>query len=574
MLKLARYLKPYLLAVVAVAILVFLQSISQLYLPNLMSEIVDVGIVSGDSSFILRVGGRMLLVAALGAACTIGASYLSARTSAAFGSDLRLRMFEKVSAFSLSEFDRIGTASLITRTTNDIMQMQQVVVFGLRMALMAPMMLIGGIVMAVSTNPGLTMSLAAVIPVLALIMALVGGKGMPLFRAMQAKLDTLNRVLREHLTGIRVIRAFNRGAYEERRFDEANYDLTQTAIRVNRLMAVVQPIFLLLFNFMALAILWFGGLRVDQGGLQVGNLMAFIQYAMQILSSLVMFSMMFVMLPRASVSANRINEVLDMDPEIVDPPVAKEPERRGVLEFKEVTFSYPGAEQPALKDISFKAEPGQVTAIIGGTGSGKSTLLNLIVRFYDVDAGGVYVDGVDVRQLTQADLRSRIGLVPQTAVLFSGSVGENIRYGKTDASAEEIEEAARIAQASEFITGMPEGFEAAIAQSGTNLSGGQKQRLSIARALVRRPEIYLLDDSFSALDYRTDARLRAALRRDTAQATVVIVAQRVSTVMDADQIIVLDEGRIVGKGRHQELLKSCAVYREIVASQLAEEELA
>ena len=483
-------------------------------------------------------------------------------------------MFEKVSAFSLSEFDRIGTASLITRTTNDIMQMQQVVVFGLRMALMAPMMLIGGIVMAVSTNPGLTMSLAAVIPVLALIMALVGGKGMPLFRAMQAKLDTLNRVLREHLTGIRVIRAFNRGAYEERRFDEANYDLTQTAIRVNRLMAVVQPIFLLLFNFMALAILWFGGLRVDQGGLQVGNLMAFIQYAMQILSSLVMFSMMFVMLPRASVSANRINEVLDMDPEIVDPPVAKEPERRGVLEFKEVTFSYPGAEQPALKDISFKAEPGQVTAIIGGTGSGKSTLLNLIVRFYDVDAGGVYVDGVDVRQLTQADLRSRIGLVPQTAVLFSGSVGENIRYGKTDASAEEIEEAARIAQASEFITGMPEGFEAAIAQSGTNLSGGQKQRLSIARALVRRPEIYLLDDSFSALDYRTDARLRAALRRDTAQATVVIVAQRVSTVMDADQIIVLDEGRIVGKGRHQELLKSCAVYREIVASQLAEEELA
>lgn len=574
MLKLARYLKPYLLAVVAVAILVFLQSISQLYLPNLMSEIVDVGIVSGDSSFILRVGGRMLLVAALGAACTIGASYLSARTSAAFGSDLRLRMFEKVSAFSLSEFDRIGTASLITRTTNDIMQMQQVVVFGLRMALMAPMMLIGGIVMAVSTNPGLTMSLAAVIPVLALIMALVGGKGMPLFRAMQAKLDTLNRVLREHLTGIRVIRAFNRGAYEERRFDEANYELTQTAIRVNRLMAVVQPIFILLFNFMALAILWFGGLRVDQGGLQVGNLMAFIQYAMQILSSLVMLSMMFVMLPRASVSANRINEVLDMEPEIVDPPVAKEPERRGVLEFKEVTFSYPGAEQPALKDISFKAEPGQVTAIIGGTGSGKSTLLNLIVRFYDVDAGGVYVDGVDVRQLTQADLRSRIGLVPQTAVLFSGSVGENIRYGKTDASAEEIEEAARIAQASEFITGMPEGFEAAIAQSGTNLSGGQKQRLSIARALVRRPEIYLLDDSFSALDYRTDARLRAALRRDTAQATVVIVAQRVSTVMDADQIIVLDEGRIVGKGRHQELLKSCAVYREIVASQLAEEELA
>lgn len=574
MLKLTRYLKPYLLSIVAVAVLVFLQSISQLYLPNLMSEIVDVGIVSGDTNYILRVGARMLLVAALGAACTIGISYLSSRTAAAFGSDLRLHMFEKVSAFSLTEFDRFGNASLITRTTNDIMQMQQVVVFGLRMALMTPMMLVGGIIMALATNVKLTLSLAAIIPILAVIIGLVGSKGMPLFRAMQDKLDNLNRVLREHLTGIRVIRAFNRGTYEEQRFDEANLDLTQTAIRVNRLMAVIQPIFLLLFNFLAIAVLWFGSLRVDQGSLQVGSLMAFIQYAMLILNSLIMLSMMFVMLPRASVAAHRINEVLDTEPEITDPPVAKSPLRQGVIKFKDVSFSYPGAEQPALQDISFRAEPGQVTAIIGGTGSGKSTLLNLIMRFYDVSQGAVYVDGVDVRQLTQADLRSRIGLVPQTAVLFSGSVAENIRYGKEDATAAQVEAAARIAQASEFISVMPGGYEATVAQGGTNLSGGQKQRLSIARALVRRPHIYLFDDSFSALDYKTDAKLRAALKQEKGQATVVIVAQRVSTVMDADQIIVLDEGRIVGKGRHRELLTSCPVYREIVASQLSEEEMA
>jgi len=574
MLKIARHLKPYLLAIVAVAILVFLQSISQLYLPNLMSEIVDVGIVRGETGLILRVGARMLLVAALGAVCTIGASYLSARISAAFGSDLRLRVFEKVTSFSLNEFDSIGTASLITRTTNDIMQMQQVVVLALRMALMIPMMLIGGIVMAVSTNPGLTLLLAAAIPVLALVMGLVGRKGIPMFRAIQAKLDRLNLVLREQLTGVRVIRAFNRGAFEERRFDEANQDLTQAVIRVNRLMAVINPVFLLLFNFMALTILWYGGLRVDQGSLQVGDLMAFIQYAMQILNSLIMLSMMFVMLPRASVAANRINEVLETVPEISDPLAPKKPERRGELEFRNVTFSYPGAEQAALRDISFRAEPGQVTAIIGGTGSGKSTLLNLIMRFYDVNAGAVYVDGIDVRQLTQAELRSHISYVPQTAVLFSGTVAENIRYGKADASESEVEEAARIAQAQEFIVGMAGGFEAAVAQGGTNLSGGQKQRLSIARALVRRPQIYLFDDSFSALDFKTDAKLRAALRQVTAEATVLIVAQRVSTVMDADQIIVLDQGRIVGKGRHRELLQRCSVYREIVASQLSEEELA
>lgn len=574
MLKLARYLKPYTFVILAVAVLVFLQSLSQLYLPNLMSEIVDIGIVNGDTNYILQVGLRMLLVAALGAACTIAASYLSARTSAAYGGVLREQVFERVSNFSLYEFDKIGNASLITRTTNDIMQMQQVVAMGLRMALMAPMMLIGGVVMAISKDPKLTMLLIAVFPILVLVMWIVGGKGMPLFRAMQTKLDKLSLVLRENLTGIRVIRAFNRTSFEQNRFNVANADLTNTSVRVQRLMAIVNPIFLLMFNFMSIAIIWFGGIRINAGNLQVGDLMAFIQYAMQILNSLIMLSMMFVMIPRASVSANRINEVLDTVPEIVDPATSQATKERGLLEFRNVTFSYPGAEQPAVQNISFQASPGKVTAIIGGTGSGKSTLLNLIVRFYDVDSGGVLVGGVDVRELAQADLRAKIGLVPQTAVLFSGTVDENIRYGKEDASDAEVEEAAWIAQATEFITGMPDGFQATIAQGGTNVSGGQKQRLSIARALVRRPEIYLFDDSFSALDFKTDAKLRAALKQEVSDATVLIVAQRVSTVMDADQIIVLDAGRIVSIGRHRELLTSCQVYREIVASQLSEEELA
>lgn len=574
MMKLFRYLKPFALSILAISLLVFLQAISELYLPNLMSEIVDIGVVNGDTSFILQVGLRMLLVAALGAACMVVAAYLSARTSTAFGNVLRERMFARVSDFSLHEFDAIGNASLITRTTNDIMQMQQVIMMGLRMVLRAPMMLIGGMVMAVSKNARLTMLLLAIFPVLAIVMWLVGSRGMPLFRALQSKLDKLNLVLREYLTGIRVIRAFNRTPYEADRFAAANSDLTNTAIRVHRLMAIINPIFLLMFNFMTIAIIWFGGIRIDQGTMQVGDLMAFVQYAMQILNSLIMLSMMFVMLPRASVSADRINEVLDTVSEIVDPEQPQIAVQHGQLKFENVTFSYPGAEQPAVENISFVAEPGATTAIIGGTGSGKSTLLNLIMRFYDVASGAVCVGGVDVRQLTQAELRAKIGLVPQTAVLFSGTVAENIRYGKEDATDSEIEEAARIAQASEFIAGMPDGFAATIAQSGTNISGGQKQRLSIARALVRRPEVYLFDDSFSALDFKTDAKLRAALKQATGNATVVIVAQRVSTVMDADQIIVLDEGRIVGLGRHQELLQSCPVYREIVVSQLSEEELA
>lgn len=574
MVKLARYLKPFIPAILVVVVLVFLQSVAQLYLPNLMSNIVDIGIVEGNTSYILKTGWRMLLVTALGAVCMIAANFLSARTGAAYGVILREKVFERVSSFSLSEFDQIGTASLITRTTNDISQMQQVVIMGQRMALRMPSLLAGSIIMAVSKNASLSLMLLAVFPVLLLIIALVGSRGMVLFRSLQTKLDHLGLVLREHLMGIRVIRAFNRTPYEAKRFTEANADLTDTAIRVHRLMAILQPIFFLIFNFITIAVLWFGGLRVNSGSMQVGDLMAFIQYAAQIWSSLMMLSMMFVMLPRAQVSAARINEVLDMMPQILDPLQPRTSPQRGHLEFKNVSFSYPGAEQPALSDISFRAESGQVTAIIGGTGSGKSTLLNLIVRFYDVARGGIFVGGTDIRELSQAELRGLIGLVPQTALLFSGTVADNIRYGKENASKEEVEEAARIAQASNFIGSMPGAFEAPVSQGGTNVSGGQKQRLAIARALIRRPQIYLFDDSFSALDFKTDARLRAALKQETTAATVLIVAQRVSTVMDADQIIVLDEGRIVGKGSHRRLLQSCIVYREIVASQLSEEELA
>jgi ATP-binding cassette subfamily B protein len=408
-----------------------------------------------------------------------------------------------------------------------------------------------------------------------LAIVLILRRALPLFQLMQVKLDRVNLVLREGLTGIRVIRAFDRVDHEQRRFDEANADLTHNAIQVNRIMAVMMPLLMLVMNLTSVAIIWFGALRIDSGGMHVGSLIAFVQYAMQIMFAVIMVSMMFVMVPRAAASANRINEVLDTAPDITDPAQATRADgARGFVTFEHVTFRYPGAEQPALRDISFHARPGEVTAIIGGTGSGKSTLINLIPRFYDVDSGRILVDGVDVREMAQADLRARIGFVPQKTALFTGTIADNIRYGKDDATEQEVAHAADIAQASEFISGMTDDFGSWIAQGGTNVSGGQKQRLSIARALVRTPEIYLFDDSFSALDFKTDARLRAALKRETAAATVLLVAQRVATVMDADRIIVLDEGQMVGMGTHRELMATCTVYREIVASQLSEEEIA
>jgi ATP-binding cassette subfamily B protein len=539
-----------------------------------MADIVDTGIVKGDTAYILTIGSFMLLVALGGTICSIGVSFFSAKVAVGFGKLLRHKLFTHVESFSLHEFDTVGTASLITRTTNDTNQVQQVLVIILRMMISAPIMCIGGIIMALSQDVQLSWVLVAIIPLLVITILLIMGQAMPLFTIMQKKIDRLNLVLDEGLTGIRVIRAFNRLKHERQRFHDANLDLTNTAIKANRIVAASMPVMMLIMNISTIAIIWFGSIRINNGDMQVGALMAFLQYAMQILFSLLMFSMLFIMLPRASASAARINEILKMRPEITDTTEAQPVEtEQGIVEFRDVTFSYPGAEEPALSHISFKAEPGKVTAIIGGTGSGKSTLVNLIPRFYDIDSGTILIDGVDIRTMSLESLRAKCGFVPQKAVLFSGSVAENIRYGKEDATDEEIRYAAEIAQAAEFISEMKDGYDTMIAQGGVNVSGGQKQRLSIARALVRKPDIYVFDDSFSALDFKTDAKLRAALKDEIANATVFIVAQRVSTIMDADQILVLDQGRIAGMGTHHELMQSSQVYREIVASQLSLEEI-
>jgi ATP-binding cassette subfamily B multidrug efflux pump len=576
MLKLLKYLKPYALPVAAIFVLVFAQSMAELYLPTLMSDIVNHGITNGDINYIIRTGGFMLLVALGGSVCAILAGYLSSHAAMGLGEILRTRLFTHVSGFSLEEFDKFGTPSLITRNTNDITQIQMVTMIMLRMIISAPIMCIGGIIMAVSKDRGLSWVIAVVLPILAAIIAFLAMKGLPLFQAIQKKIDRINLVLREGLTGIRVIRAFNRESDQKKRFDEANLDLTTISVRVNRLMASLMPVMMLVMNLTTIAIIWFGSIRVDRGTTNIGNMIAFIQYSMQILFSLLMASIMFIMIPRAQASADRINAVLATRPGIRDKEktAVTAPGKKGYIEFRDVTFRYHGAEEPALKAISFQACPGEVTAIIGSTGSGKSTLVNLIPRFYDTDSGQVLIDGVDVRDLPQEELRSRIGFVPQKAVLFSGTIAENIRYGKEEATEEEVKQAAEIAQAMEFISEMKDGLDSPIAQGGTNVSGGQKQRLSIARALVRRPEIYVFDDSFSALDFKTDARLRAALRKETVEATVLIIGQRVATIMDADRIIVLDEGRIAGMGTHRELYRSCDVYREIVSSQLSEEEIA
>ncbi|WP_458120968.1 ABC transporter ATP-binding protein [Paenibacillus sp. Z6-24] len=578
MTRLLRQLRPYYPIIGLILVLTFLQTMSELFLPTLMADIVDTGIAAGNTPYIWRIGCYMLIFAAVGMLCSIAASYFSAKVAIGFGRDLRSRVFAHVENFSLQEFDRIGTASLITRTTNDITQLQQVLTMMLRMMLMAPLMMLGGLIMAISKQAQLSLIFVVVVPVLGLAIFLIGRKGMPLFKEMQTRLDKLNMVIRENLTGIRVIRAFNRDRYENKRFDAASRGLADTAIRVNKLMALMMPVMMIVLNFSIIAIIGFGSVEISYGQMQVGDLMAFVQYATQILFSFLMLSVIFVMVPRASASATRINEVLDMQPDIVNPaePVQLSNERQQpvTLKFDDVTFHYPGAEQAALEHITFEARRGEVTAIIGGTGSGKSTLVNLIPRFYDVSSGRIEVNGTDVRELEQSALRARIGYVPQKAMLFSGTIADNIRYGHETATDEEIIHAARIAQADEFISGMPEGYQSEIAQGGSNVSGGQKQRLSIARALVRRPELYIFDDSFSALDFKTDARLRAALREETTEATVLMVAQRVSTVMDADQIIVLDEGRMAGIGTHRELMDTCEVYRQIVSSQLSEEEIA
>lgn len=573
--KLWRFLKPDGTAVVLVLLFTFLQTMASLYLPTQMSDIVDNGVVKGNVGYILIVGVAMLLVALGGGAASVVANWFGGKATAGFGLRLRSELFNRVEHFTLKEFDQIGTSSLIVRTTNDVMQVQQLVNMMLRMMVMAPLTALGGIALAVYTDARLSWVLVVAVPVLGLAIYLVMGRGLNLFRAIQIKVDGLNRVLRENLTGARVIRAFDRSEHEIRRFRERNRDLTDTSVAVFRLMATMMPAVMLIMNLAIVVVVWLGGFQINAGTLQIGRLMAFIQYVTQVMFSVMMLSMMSFMIPRGQASAIRINEVLAMTPEITDPPTPQEfGSTRGLLEFQDVTFRYPGAEVAALSHITFTARPGKVTAIIGGTGSGKSTLLNLIPRFYDIESGSIRVDGVDVRELEQEALRHRLGFVPQKAVLFTGTVADNIRYGDLDADDEAVRRAAAVAQADEFIQHLPDGFDAVINQGGVNLSGGQKQRLAIARALCRKAEIYLFDDSFSALDFKTESHLRSALRREVAGATVIIVAQRVSTVMDADQILVLDDGHLAGVGTHRELMQSSSVYREIVASQLSPEESA
>jgi ATP-binding cassette subfamily B protein len=560
---------------VVILLLAFFQSLANLYLPTLMADIVDNGILKNNVGYIARVGGVMVLVTLGGTACAIVGAYFSSHVAIGFGRIIRGRIFNHVEQFSLHEFDAFSTASLITRTTNDTTQIQQVLTLTLTFVITAPMMAIGGVILAIGQDRALALILVAIMPVVFVVFMLIIRQAIPLFLLIQVKLDRLNLVLDEGLIGVRVIRAFDRNRSQNQRFDVANTDVTTTAIKVNRIMAFLMPAMLLVLNLTSLAVLWFGSIRIDQGHMQLGALIAFLQYAMLILFSVLMVSVMFVMLPRAAASAARINQVLDKAPEINDPSVAASMrESRGLVELQDVTFSYPGAEEPALSHVSLAANPGEVIAIIGGTGSGKSTLVSLIARFYDVTSGKIVVDGLDVRELSQAQLRSRIGFVPQKPVLFSGSIADNIRYGLEDASDVDVQHALRIAQAVDFVNQMPEGIDSTIAQGGTNLSGGQKQRLCIARALVRKPEIYVFDDSFSALDFTTDARLRAALKRETAGATVILVAQRVGTIMDADQIIVLDNGRVAGVGSHHELMATSDIYQEIVASQLGSQEIA
>lgn len=573
--KLFCYLSSYKRSIALIIVFICIQTLSELYLPTLMSDIIDNGVINQDIPYIWKIGAFMLLVTLFGTIAAVVASYYSARVAMSFGKDMRQRIFAHVESFSLHEFTEVGTASLITRTTNDVTQVQLVLNMILRMMIMAPLMAIGGIIMAVSKDAGLSWVIIVAVPILLLVIFLVVRQAIPLFRQVQVRLDRVNRIMRENLTGVRVIRSFNRIGYEQRRFQSANADLTETTIKVNKIMAFLMPSMMLIMSLTQVAVVWFGGIRIDAGDMQVGDLMAFIQYAMQIMFSMVMLSMMFVLIPRASASAARINEVLAITPTIKNKE-AKEVifHQKGTVEFRDVTFSYPGAEEPALQNLSFRAAPGETTAIIGGTGSGKSTLLKLISRFYDVDSGAVLVDGINVKEMRTDVLREKIGLVPQKAVLFTGSVKENIMFGNEQASEEEIIHAAKIAQAYDFVSNMKSGFDSTISQGGTNVSGGQKQRLSIARALVRKPEVYLFDDSFSALDFKTDAKLRAALKQETTESTVLIVAQRVATVMDADRIIVLDNGKVAGIGTHKQLMDTCDVYKEIVSSQLSEEEIA
>ena len=576
LLKLLRaHLGPYKKPMALLVVLQLLQTSASLYLPTLNADIIDNGVVKGDTGYILTFGALMIAVSLVQVVCNIGAVFYGARTASALGRDIRAAIFERVQSFSAREVGQFGAPSLITRTTNDVQQVQMLVLMSFTLVVAAPIMCVGGIVMALGQDVPLSAVLLAVVPVLGISVALIVRRMRPLFRSMQERLDEVNRVLREQITGNRVIRAFVKDDYEKARFQKANKELTGVSLATGRLMALMFPIVMTVVNVSSVAVVWFGAQRIDSGGMEIGALTAFLAYLMQIVMSVMMATFMFMMVPRAEVCAERIEEVLGTQSSVV-PPLAPVTElrRHGQLELRDVEFCYPGAEEPVLRNIRIEARPGETTAIIGSTGSGKSTLLGLVPRLFDVTGGEVLVDGIDVRTLDPVLLAKTVSLVPQKPYLFSGTVASNLRYGNPDATDEELWHALETAQAKDFVELLEGGLDAPISQGGTNVSGGQRQRLSIARTLVQRPEIYLFDDSFSALDYATDAALRAALGRETAEATVLIVAQRVSTIRDADRIVVLDEGGVVGTGRHHELMETNETYREIVLSQLTEAEAA
>ncbi|MER6420663.1 ABC transporter ATP-binding protein [Streptomyces sp. NPDC001137] len=569
------YLRPYKKPIALLVLLQFLQTCATLYLPTLNAHIIDNGVVKGDTGYILSFGALMIGISLAQVVCNIGAVYYGAKTASAVGRDIRAAVFDRVQSFSAREVGQFGAPSLITRTTNDVQQVQMLALMTFTLMVSAPIMCVGGIVLALGLDVPLSGVLVAVVPTLGICVTLIVRRLRPLFRAMQVRLDTVNRVLREQITGNRVIRAFVRDAYEKDRFRKANTDLTEMQLATGNMLALMFPIVMTVVNLSSIAVVWFGAHRIDSGGMAIGDLTAFLAYLMQIVMSVMMATFMFMMVPRAEVCAERIEEVLGTSSSVV-PPVAPVTElrRHGHLEIRGAGFRYPGAEEPVLKGIDMVARPGEVTAVIGSTGSGKSTLLGLVPRLFDATDGEVLVDGTAVATLDPKLLARTVGLVPQKPYLFAGTVATNLRYGNPDATDEELWHALEVAQAKEFVERLENGLDSPIAQGGTNVSGGQRQRLAIARTLVQRPEIYLFDDSFSALDYATDAALRAALARETAEATVVIVAQRVATIRDADRIVVLDEGRVVGTGRHHELMADNETYREIVLSQLTEAEAA
>jgi ATP-binding cassette, subfamily B, multidrug efflux pump len=576
LIRLAReYLAPYKPLLAAVVSLQFVGTVAALYLPSLNADIIDNGVVTGDTGYIVRTGAVMLGVAFVQILCSIAAVWFAARTAMSFGRDLRAEIFHRVGSFSQREVQQFGAPSLITRETNDVQQVQMLVLLACTLMVMAPIMMVGGIVMAMREDLGLSWLIVVTVPVLVGALAVIISRMVPSFRLMQTRIDEVNRLLREQITGVRVVRAFVREPLETQRFAAANEDLTSVAVHAGRWLAAMFPVVMLVANLASIAVLWFGGHRVESGEMQVGALTAYLAYLMQIVMSVMMGTFMMMMIPRSAVCADRIVEVLDTDSTVVPSSAPVDVvSRNGAIDFEDVEFSYPGAETPVLRGVTLAARPGQTVAVIGSTGAGKSTLVNLVPRLFDVTGGRVLVDGVDVRDLEPDVLWSRLGLVPQRAFLFSGTVATNLRHGKPDATDEEVWEALRVAQAEDFVRAMPEGLDAPITQGGTNVSGGQRQRLAIARAVIRRPEIYLFDDSFSALDLATDARLRAALRPITRDATVLLVAQRVSTIRDADLIVVLEDGRVVGRGTHTELLATCETYQEIVESQLSAEEAA